>query len=37
MTAAYAADIVGWRYAAPYACHDMTDADPAFMVSMASG
>jgi ribosomal-protein-alanine N-acetyltransferase len=37
MTDAYAADIVGWRYTAPYDCYDMTDADPAFIVSTAGG
>lgn len=37
MTAAYAADIITWRYAAPYDCYDMTGADPAFLVSPASG
>lgn len=37
MTAAYAAEIVTWRYPAPYDCYDMTDADPAFLVSRESG
>jgi len=37
MTAAYAAEVVTWRYAAPYDCYDMTDADPAFLVSPGSG
>jgi [ribosomal protein S18]-alanine N-acetyltransferase len=37
MTAAYATEITTWRYAAPYDCYDMTSADPAFLVSPASG
>jgi [ribosomal protein S18]-alanine N-acetyltransferase len=37
MTGAYAADIVTWRYAAPYDCYDMTGADPAFLADPASG
>src|ERR1700685_2395092 len=37
MTEAYAADIVTWRYAAPYDCYDMTGADPAFLTNPASG
>lgn len=28
MTAAHAADVVTWRYAAPYDCDDMTGVDP---------
>ncbi len=32
MTAEYAADIVTWRYPAPYGCYDMTGADPGFML-----
>ena len=37
MTAAYAAEIVTWRYPAPYDCYDMTDADPAFLATRESG
>lgn len=37
MTMAYAADIVSWRYPAPYDCYDMADADPDFMTSPDSG
>jgi ribosomal-protein-alanine N-acetyltransferase len=37
MTAAYAGQIVTWRYPAPYDCYDMTSADPAFLNSPASG
>ncbi|HEU5419160.1 MAG TPA: GNAT family protein [Streptosporangiaceae bacterium] len=37
MTADYAADIVTWQYPAPYACYDMTGADPAFIASPDSG
>jgi [ribosomal protein S18]-alanine N-acetyltransferase len=37
MTMAYATDIVTWRYPVPYACYDMTGADPAFLMSRSSG
>jgi ribosomal-protein-alanine N-acetyltransferase len=37
MTTEYAADIVTWRYPAPYDCYDMTGADPDFLVDPASG
>jgi len=37
VTAAYAADIVTWRYPPPYDCYDMTGADPAFLTDPASG
>ena len=37
MTPAYAADIVTWRYHAPYDCYDMTRANPAFIADPASG
>jgi [ribosomal protein S18]-alanine N-acetyltransferase len=37
MTPAYAADIVTWRYLAPYDYYDMTSANPAFIASSASG
>ncbi|SRR5712691_1710210 len=37
MTQAYAADIAGWRYPAPYDCYDMTGVDPEFLVDPASG
>lgn len=37
MTPAYAADIVTWRYPAPYDCYDMTGADPGFLAGPASG
>ncbi len=37
MTPSHAADVVTWRYAAPYDCYDMTATDPAFLVNPASG
>ena len=37
MTSAYAADIVTWRYPAPYDCYDMTGASPAFLISQEGG
>ena len=37
MTPAYAADIVTWRYPAPYGCYDMTGASAAFLVSAEGG
>ena len=37
MTADHAADVVTWRYPAPYDCYDMTSADPAFLTDPASG
>jgi len=37
MTAAYAADIMTWRYPAPYDCYDMTGASAAYLLDPASG
>lgn len=37
MTPLYAADVVTWRYPAPYDCYDMTGADPAFLADPDSG
>jgi [ribosomal protein S18]-alanine N-acetyltransferase len=37
MSAAYAADIVTWRYPPPYDCYDMTDADPGVLASQDGG
>lgn len=37
MTAAYAAEIVTWRYPPPYDCYDMNVADPGFLASPESG
>ncbi len=37
MTPAYAADITTWRYPEPYACYDMTEADPRELVDPAAG
>lgn len=37
MTAEYAADIVTWRYRAPYDCYDMTGVGPQWLVDPAAG
>jgi [ribosomal protein S18]-alanine N-acetyltransferase len=37
MTAAYAAQIVTWRYPPPYDCYDMTGASSAFIASAEGG
>ena len=37
MTAAYAAEIVTWRYPAPYDCYNMTGASVAFIASPEGG
>jgi [ribosomal protein S18]-alanine N-acetyltransferase len=37
MTPAYAADIVTWRYPAPYDCYDMTGTDPGFLTDPENG
>jgi ribosomal-protein-alanine N-acetyltransferase len=37
MTQAYAAEIVTWRYPAPYDCYDMTNASLAFLTSPEGG
>jgi [ribosomal protein S18]-alanine N-acetyltransferase len=37
MSAAYGAEIVTWRYPAPYDCYDMTGASAAFIASAESG
>jgi [ribosomal protein S18]-alanine N-acetyltransferase len=37
MTPEYAADIVTWRYPAPYECYDVGDVEPAFFADPANG
>src|SRR5258708_38724571 len=37
MTAAYAAQIVTWRYPPPYDCYDITGASAAFIASTEGG
>lgn len=37
MTPAYAADIVAWRYPAPYHVYDMSDTDAAYLTSPEGG
>ncbi len=36
MTPEYAADIVTWRYPAPYDCYDVADVEPAFFLDPAN-
>lgn len=37
MTPEYAADIVAWRYPAPYDCYDVTDVGPGFFLDQQNG
>jgi [ribosomal protein S18]-alanine N-acetyltransferase len=37
MTVVFAAEIIRWRYPAPYDLYDMPEADPGFLASPASG
>ena len=37
MTAEFAAELVGWRYPAPYQCYDLAGADPAYFTEPANG
>jgi RimJ/RimL family protein N-acetyltransferase len=37
MTRVFAADIVTWRYEAPYDCYSLTEADAAFFLDEANG
>jgi [ribosomal protein S18]-alanine N-acetyltransferase len=36
MTPEYAADIISWRYPAPYDCYDIGDVSPGFLLDAAS-
>jgi len=37
MTPVFAADLVTWRYPAPYDCYDVTGVDPAYFLDPANG
>lgn len=37
MTPEYAADIVTWRYPAPYDCYDVINVEPAFLLDPGNG
>lgn len=37
MTEEFAADLVGWRYPAPYQCYDLLGADPGYFTDPANG
>lgn len=37
LTREYAVDICTWRYAPPYECYDMTDADPDWLLQPEAG
>jgi [ribosomal protein S18]-alanine N-acetyltransferase len=37
MTPEYAADLVTWRYPAPFDCYDVTDVEPAYFLDPANG
>jgi len=37
MTPGYAADLVTWRYPAPYDCYDVRDVEPAYFLDPGNG